>query len=88
MSFFSPFLLHSEARKRMHVSHTLLLREAGTPALAIDTRTALPVVATIFFMRRFMTCLTGILIPHLKAAFESNRARAMRPASIAMAKEA
>ncbi|KAF1708125.1 sugar MFS transporter [Pseudoxanthomonas sacheonensis] len=72
----------------MHVSHTLLPREAGTPALAIDTRMALPAVATIFFTKRFMACLNGILIPHLKAAFESNCERAMRPASVALAKEA
>lgn len=38
---------------------------------------ALSVVATIFFMWGFLTCLNDILIPHLKAVFELNYARAM-----------
>ncbi len=35
------------------------------------------VVTSIFFMWGFLTCLNDILIPHLKAAFELNYARAM-----------
>ena len=38
---------------------------------------ALSVVTTIFFMWGFLTCLNDILIPHLKAVFELNYARAM-----------
>ncbi|TNY25231.1 L-fucose:H+ symporter permease [Fulvimonas soli] len=38
---------------------------------------ALGVVTTIFFMWGFLTCLNDILIPHLKAVFELNYARAM-----------
>ncbi|MGH8027830.1 MAG: L-fucose:H+ symporter permease [Pseudoxanthomonas sp.] len=38
---------------------------------------ALVVVTSIFFMWGFLTCLNDILIPHLKAAFELNYARAM-----------
>jgi len=38
---------------------------------------ALAVVTTIFFMWGFLTCLNDILIPHLKAVFELNYARAM-----------
>lgn len=40
-------------------------------------RLALVVVTSIFFMWGFLTCLNDILIPHLKAAFELNYARAM-----------
>lgn len=40
-------------------------------------RVALGVVTSIFFMWGFLTCLNDILIPHLKAVFELNYARAM-----------
>ena len=54
---------------------------AGTPgaatAPAVNTRVALAVVTTVFFMWGFLTCLNDILIPHLKAVFELNYARAM-----------
>jgi len=43
----------------------------------ITPRTALAVVTSIFFMWGFLTCLNDILIPHLKAVFELNFARAM-----------
>ena len=46
-------------------------------ASAVTPRAALAVVATIFFMWGFLTCLNDILIPHLKAVFELNFARAM-----------
>lgn len=38
---------------------------------------ALTVITTVFFMWGFLTCLNDILIPHLKAVFELNYARAM-----------
>ncbi len=44
---------------------------------ATTPRAALAVVTTIFFMWGFLTCLNDILIPHLKAVFELNFARAM-----------
>jgi len=47
--------------------------EAGT----VNRKVALSVVTTIFFMWGFLTCLNDILIPHLKAVFELNYARAM-----------
>ena len=50
---------------------------AATEAPAVNTRVALAVVATVFFMWGFLTCLNDILIPHLKAVFELNYARAM-----------
>ncbi|KRG71164.1 L-fucose:H+ symporter permease [Pseudoxanthomonas dokdonensis] len=43
----------------------------------VTPRAALAVVTTIFFMWGFLTCLNDILIPHLKAVFELNFARAM-----------
>ncbi len=46
-------------------------------APAVTPRAALFVVTTIFFMWGFLTCLNDILIPHLKAVFELNFARAM-----------
>lgn len=46
-------------------------------APAVTPRAALAVVTTIFFMWGFLTCLNDILIPHLKAVFELNFARAM-----------
>ena len=50
---------------------------AAIEAPAVNTRVALAVVATVFFMWGFLTCLNDILIPHLKAVFELNYARAM-----------
>ncbi|HYG07150.1 MAG TPA: L-fucose:H+ symporter permease [Stenotrophomonas sp.] len=47
--------------------------EAGT----VNRGVALAVVTSIFFMWGFLTCLNDILIPHLKAVFELNYARAM-----------
>lgn len=44
---------------------------------SVTHRVALTVVTTIFFMWGFLTCLNDILIPHLKAVFELNFARAM-----------
>src|SRR5688572_6957350 len=44
---------------------------------ASTNRLALVVVTSIFFMWGFLTCLNDILIPHLKAVFELNFARAM-----------
>lgn len=44
---------------------------------AATQRVALAVVTSIFFMWGFLTCLNDILIPHLKAIFELNYARAM-----------
>ena len=44
---------------------------------SVTNRVALTVVTTIFFMWGFLTCLNDILIPHLKAVFELNFARAM-----------
>ena len=38
---------------------------------------ALGVMTAVFFMWGFLTCLNDILIPHLKAVFELNYARAM-----------
>jgi len=62
----------------MHISHS---PSAGTPggatAPVVNTRVALAVVTTVFFMWGFLTCLNDILIPHLKAVFELNYARAM-----------
>lgn len=49
----------------------------GTAPPAVNTRVALAVATTIFFMWGFLTCLNDILIPHLKAVFELNYARAM-----------
>jgi len=43
----------------------------------VNTRMALAVATTIFFMWGFLTCLNDILIPHLKAVFELNYAKAM-----------
>ncbi|MFS2046141.1 MFS transporter, partial [Stenotrophomonas geniculata] len=46
-------------------------------APAVTNGKALAVVTTIFFMWGFLTCLNDILIPHLKAVFELNYAKAM-----------
>ncbi|MGH8026027.1 MAG: glucose/galactose MFS transporter, partial [Pseudoxanthomonas sp.] len=61
----------------MHISHTPVPNSAGPSAPVVNTRMALSVVTTIFFMWGFLTCLNDILIPHLKAVFELNYARAM-----------
>src|SRR5690606_7269760 len=50
---------------------------AATEAPAVNTRVALWVATSIFFMWGFLTCLNDILIPHLKAVFELNYAKAM-----------
>lgn len=50
---------------------------SGQGAPPVNTRMALAVVTTVFFMWGFLTCLNDILIPHLKAVFELNYARAM-----------
>ncbi len=46
-------------------------------APVVNTRVALAVATTIFFMWGFLTCLNDILIPHLKSVFELNYTRAM-----------
>src|SRR5690606_15745429 len=46
-------------------------------APVVNTRVALWVATSIFFMWGFLTCLNDILIPHLKAVFELNYAKAM-----------
>src|SRR5512141_305699 len=38
---------------------------------------ALTVLTSLFFMWGFITCLNDIIIPHLKAVFELNYAKAM-----------
>jgi len=48
-----------------------------SPPATVTPRVALAVATTIFFMWGFLTCLNDILIPHLKAVFELNYARAM-----------
>ncbi|KRG87206.1 major facilitator transporter [Stenotrophomonas daejeonensis] len=50
---------------------------SAAAAPPITPRAALAVVTSIFFMWGFLTCLNDILIPHLKAVFELNYARAM-----------
>ena len=53
---------------------------SAVPATAgsfVTPRAALAVVTSVFFMWGFLTCLNDILIPHLKAVFELNYARAM-----------
>ena len=54
-------------------------RPSGSPGNqpAVTNGKALAVVTTIFFMWGFLTCLNDILIPHLKAVFELNYAKAM-----------
>ena len=62
----------------MHISQMPSGAPSGdATAPAADTRVALAVVTTVFFMWGFLTCLNDILIPHLKAVFELNYARAM-----------
>jgi len=50
-------------------------RLPGAPV--VNTRMALWVVTSIFFMWGFLTSLNDVLIPHLKAVFELNYTRAM-----------
>ena len=44
---------------------------------APDSKTALPMVITLFFLWGFITCLNDILIPHLKTLFTLNYAEVM-----------
>ena len=52
---------------------------ASPPSLGRDVKYAVPlaVLTTLFFMWGFLTCLNDIIIPHLKAVFELNYAKAM-----------
>jgi len=61
----------------MPISPTPRLPASSSSAPVVNTRVALAVATTIFFMWGFLTCLNDILIPHLKAVFELNYARAM-----------
>jgi MFS transporter, FHS family, L-fucose permease len=61
----------------MPISPTPRLPTSSSSAPPVNTRVALAVATTIFFMWGFLTCLNDILIPHLKAVFELNYARAM-----------
>ncbi|MER2177248.1 MAG: MFS transporter, partial [Stenotrophomonas maltophilia] len=61
----------------MPISPTPRLPSSSSAAPVVNTRVALAVATTIFFMWGFLTCLNDILIPHLKAVFELNYARAM-----------
>ena len=62
----------------MHISQMPSGAPSGDAAApVVNTRVALAVVTTVFFMWGFLTCLNDILIPHLKAVFELNYARAM-----------
>ena len=61
----------------MPISPTPRLPTSSSAAPVVNTRVALAVATTIFFMWGFLTCLNDILIPHLKAVFELNYARAM-----------
>jgi FHS family L-fucose permease-like MFS transporter len=53
-------------------SHTVT-----TPAQPVSYRRPLAIVALLFFIFGFLTCLNDILVPHLKAIFELNYARVM-----------
>ncbi|MGC2252198.1 MAG: MFS transporter, partial [Acidobacteriaceae bacterium] len=44
---------------------------------APGSKTALPMVITLFFLWGFITCLNDILIPHLKSLFTLNYAEVM-----------
>jgi FHS family L-fucose permease-like MFS transporter len=46
-------------------SHTVT-----TPAQPVSYRRPLAIVALLFFIFGFLTCLNDILVPHLKAIFE------------------
>ena len=61
----------------MPISPTPRLPASSSSAPVVNTRMALAVATTIFFMWGFLTCLNDILIPHLKAVFELNYAKAM-----------
>ncbi|HCV96453.1 MAG TPA: glucose/galactose MFS transporter, partial [Stenotrophomonas sp.] len=61
----------------MPISPTPRLPSSSASAPVVNTRMALAVATTIFFMWGFLTCLNDILIPHLKAVFELNYAKAM-----------
>ena len=61
----------------MPISPTPRLPSSSSSAPVVNTRMALAVATTIFFMWGFLTCLNDILIPHLKAVFELNYAKAM-----------
>ncbi|OEZ00052.1 L-fucose:H+ symporter permease [Stenotrophomonas sp. BIIR7] len=61
----------------MPISPTPRLPTSSSSAPVVNTRMALAVATTIFFMWGFLTCLNDILIPHLKAVFELNYAKAM-----------
>jgi FHS family L-fucose permease-like MFS transporter len=52
---------------------------AGASQAGTDSRYTAPlaVLTTLFFMWGFLTCLNDIIIPHLKAVFELNYAKAM-----------
>src|SRR5262249_23324344 len=47
------------------------------PAADRNYTAPLAVLTTLFFMLGFLTCLNDIIIPHLKAVFELNYAKAM-----------
>ncbi len=51
----------------------------AAPATGGETNYNAPlaVLTTLFFMWGFLTCLNDIIIPHLKAVFELNYAKAM-----------
>ncbi|MGE8249067.1 MAG: glucose/galactose MFS transporter, partial [Stenotrophomonas bentonitica] len=59
------------------MSPTPRLPSSSSAAPVVNTRVALAVATTIFFMWGFLTCLNDILIPHLKAVFDLTYARAM-----------
>ena len=50
---------------------------APSTGRATNHNAALAVLTTLFFMWGFLTCLNDIIIPHLKAVFELNYAKAM-----------
>ena len=50
---------------------------SSASAPVVNTKVALAVVTSIFFMWGFLTCLNDILIPHLKSVFQLNFAQAM-----------
>src|SRR5438270_14072727 len=53
--------------------------QTSTPVSGTGNKYFLPLVVltTLFFMWGFITCLNDIIIPHLKAVFELNYAKAM-----------
>lgn len=52
-------------------------KSVAAPAPASTYKSALTVVATLFFMWGFLTCLNDILVPHLKSIFDLNYAEVM-----------